>query len=555
VYLTACSAPLRPQAAAPIAAADAEIDRRLALYAPVRLSVDASVLSQQEKQLAQKLATAAALIERAYWEQVHPGGWELRRRLARSPSPTAAKLLRLLIANAGPFDLRSDAAPLVGTSPRPPGGGLYPPDLDREELEAYFAAHPGEREALAAPRTAVRRRGGRLVAVPYHEEYAAWIRPAAAHLEDAAVLAGDTEFARFLGAVAEILRTDRAVPLDWAWLFDPAQRVTVALGPPAWQEGDALLGVKTAYSLSVGVKNPQQEARSRLLLESAADAQRALQLDPGPRAERVATDLALAVADDLARGGLIAHGQQQSAPLLAGSGGPGAGGHLLWSNVFAARFQHLFLPKARSFLAAASYDRLTFQGYFDTVLAHYLGHALGPDRTRREAAAASLGREADQALEEAKAEALALFALRRLRERGRLPAGLAAAHETAHLAHMFLILHDHSRAGRAPNHWVRAALLTIAWHAERGGLAFETGSGRWSIHPGRVDPAAEALAREILAIQVTADGTRAERLLARGASLPAKVERAVAVIDAVRPVQVAPEFTIRRCAKLRPQMR
>ena len=68
VHLAACSAPPRAQEAAPIAAGDAEIETRLARYAPVTLSVDASALSHREKRLVHKLAAAAALIERAYWE-------------------------------------------------------------------------------------------------------------------------------------------------------------------------------------------------------------------------------------------------------------------------------------------------------------------------------------------------------------------------------------------------------------------------------------------------------------------------------------------------------
>lgn len=524
---------------------DPEIDARLAHYATVELPVDVSGLPVRERRLLRKLAQAAGLIERAYWEQAHPGGWELRGRLERFRSPAADKALRLLVVNAAPFDLRRDAKPFLGTAIRPAGGGLYPPDLDKEELEAYLTAHPAERSALSNPRAVVRRRAGRLVAVPYHEEYATWIGPAAARIDEAAALAGSPGFTRFLRALAELLRTDRPVALDYAWLFEPGNRVTVTLGPPVWQGGDALLGVKAAYSLSVGIKNPQQNERARLLLDRLDEFQQNLPLDPGLRPSPVETDLVLAVADDLARGGLAAHGQQQSAPLIAETAGPGTGGHLVLSNIFNARFHHLFLAKARSFLDAASSGRLTFQGYFDTVLAHYVGHALGPDRSSRKAASERLGPELDKALEEVKAEALGLLSLERLREWGEIPAALAAEHETAHLAHMFLILHDNTRSRQAPNHWVRSSLLTLAWYRERGALSFEPESGRWTIHPGRVGPAAEALAREILAIQATADRARAERLLARAASTPEELQRTLEAIEAVRPTQVVPEFVVR----------
>ena len=69
--------------------------------------------------------------------------------------------------------------------PRPPGKGLYPADLTREEFERYVAAHPDQRKALYDPFTVVQRSGDSLEAIPYHVAYREWLEPAMKALRQA----------------------------------------------------------------------------------------------------------------------------------------------------------------------------------------------------------------------------------------------------------------------------------------------------------------------------------------------------------------------------------
>src|SRR3569623_1887909 len=77
----------------------------------------------------------------------------------------------------------ADNRPFWGSAPWPPGGGVYPRDLTKEALDAYLAAHPGEREALTSPYTVVHRQGARPAAAPPSVEYRQWLEPAAKLLE------------------------------------------------------------------------------------------------------------------------------------------------------------------------------------------------------------------------------------------------------------------------------------------------------------------------------------------------------------------------------------
>lgn len=54
----------------------------------------------------------------------------------------------MLQANYGRWDRFNEFAPFLGDQPRPPGGYVYPPDLTKEELDAYIAGHPDEKGTL-----------------------------------------------------------------------------------------------------------------------------------------------------------------------------------------------------------------------------------------------------------------------------------------------------------------------------------------------------------------------------------------------------------------------
>ncbi len=69
----------------------------------------------------------------------------------------------------------------------------------------------------------VKRQGDKLIAVPYHEEYKAFVTPMAQALRDAAALSTDAAFANFLRLRADALLNDDYYKSDLAWvdLKDP----------------------------------------------------------------------------------------------------------------------------------------------------------------------------------------------------------------------------------------------------------------------------------------------------------------------------------------------
>src|SRR5262249_14083108 len=151
--------------------------------------------------------------------------------------------------------------PLVGMDGFPPGRALYPGGLTRQEIEAYVAKHPEKKAQIYSPYTVIKRQGDDLVAVPYHVEYAQWLKPAAAALREAAALSTDSAFANFLRLRADALLTDDYYKSDLAWLDLENPKFDLIFAPCETCREDCL-GVKTPYG--GGVMGRKKKERAKL---------------------------------------------------------------------------------------------------------------------------------------------------------------------------------------------------------------------------------------------------------------------------------------------------
>lgn len=223
---------------------------RSARWKTVVMPYERAGLSTREQQMVAKLADACRLIDELYWHQSDLGGWAVYRV---TQSPVLAKLFSIMGSR---WDLLDDNFPFLGEEPMPPGHELYPYGLNREQIDHFAAAHPEMKDALFDERTVVRGTPDHLLAVPYHEAYAQWLRPMAADLRTAADLSPDPAFAKYLRLRADALLSDDYYASDIAWLDLKNPKVDLIFAPYETYL-DNLLGVKTSYGGAILI--PDQE--------------------------------------------------------------------------------------------------------------------------------------------------------------------------------------------------------------------------------------------------------------------------------------------------------
>ena len=231
---------------------------RLAKWKRVEMPFSTAGLSPRETQMVGKLVEACRLLDDIFWRQSDPAGLDLYKT-TRDPA-----LKQLLGIMGGRWDLLDNNRPFAGAGPMPPGHEQYPHDLTRVRVDQYIAQRPEDRAAIYNPYTVVKWRGGRLTGVPYHEEYKAFLGPAAQALREAAALSGDPAFANFLRLRAAALLTDDYYASDLAWLDLKNPKFDLIFAPYETYLDD-LLAVKTSYGASVLIRNGRRATNSRCM--------------------------------------------------------------------------------------------------------------------------------------------------------------------------------------------------------------------------------------------------------------------------------------------------
>src|SRR5262249_54176058 len=156
-----------------------------------------------------------------FLRQVSPKNPELRRRLtsARAHGVEGARdALAYFRINAGPWDRLKGDAPFVGTAPKPPGAGFYPPEMTKDELERWVAAHPGDRGPSESEMRGTRGAGRSLTAVPSARGSRTSLETSAPRLRLAAAKTGNASLRRYLEKRADALLDDDYFASDLAWM-------------------------------------------------------------------------------------------------------------------------------------------------------------------------------------------------------------------------------------------------------------------------------------------------------------------------------------------------
>lgn len=478
----------------------AEVEKRLEIYAGFKLTSDISHLSDNEKEILPILFQVADIMEDIYWEQAIGNREDFLKRI-KDP---ASKIFSLI--NYGPWDrLNGNKSFISEVGEKPAGANFYPPDMTKDELEAFD--DPNKTSLY----TLIRRdENGALKAIWYHEAFAQQLQKASSLLKKAAELAEDPGFKKYLNLRAEALITDEYQASDFAWMDMQNSNIDFVVGPIENYE-DALYGYKAANEAFILIKDIEWSKKLAKFGAMLPDLQTKLPVEqeykkevPGSNADINAYDVIYYAGDCNAGSKTIAINlpNDEEVHLKIGSR------KLQLKNAMRAKFEKILVPISNVLIDESQRKHIKFDAFFENTMFHEVGHAMGikntldGNQTVREAL-----KEKYSSVEEAKADIMGLYIVTQLYEMGELTAGEVMDNYVTFFAGIF----RSSRFGASSAHG-KANMMRFNYFADKG-VFTRSDEGVYTIHFEAMKKAMIGSLQDILHIQGNGDYEAAAKLI------------------------------------------
>lgn len=478
--------------------------------ARVEMKTDVSFLSDEERQVVNLLNQAANLMTQIYARQAIPD-----YRPGQPLDPDAPGL--------------------------PEGAGFYPADVTRQQMDAYLAAHPDEREQLMSPYTVVRREGAKLVAIPYSHAYAEWLTPAAKLLQQASEITTNPSLKKFLSLRARAFLSDDYYESELAWMDLKDTPIEVAIGPYEVYT-DRLYGQKTAFEAFVTLKDPKESAALDKYKGLLRDMEANLPVDERYKNFRRGFESPIAVAEQVHGGGDNVAGPQTIAFNLPNDErvreAKGAKKVIL-SNVLAAKYQRILAPMAPLVLVEDQAGLVSEKYMGLSTLFHELAHSLGPGSITvdgRETTVTAQLKEEASALEEGKADVMGVYNLLFMMQQGELPTAEKPQLLATYLAGLFRSV----RFGVKEAHGEGAA-MQLGYLRARGAYGWDPQAKRYRMDIPRMEAAIRDLVRDIVVLQGNGDYAGVKEFMRTNAVLDGNDKAVIGAMNGI-PVDITPIY-------------
>jgi len=512
-----------------------------AQMARITMRPDASYLSAEEKKVVNLLIQASNKMSEIYLVQHSADNPAMRRELAASKGPDSALLLDMFDLMAGPWDRLNDNATFWGTQPYPAGGGLYPTDLTKVQLDAYIAAHPEEKAALLSPYTVVRREGAKLIAIPYSKFYAQWLEPAAQLLDQAAATTSNSSLKKFLTLRAKAFRTDDYFESELAWMDVKDTPIEITIGPYESYR-DEIYGQKTAFEAYVTLRNPAASAALDKFKHYLRDMETNLPVPERYKNFQRGFESPIAVVDQIGSGGEAKPGVQTVAFNLPNDErvreAKGAKKVIL-SNVLGAKFDRILKPLAALVLVKGQAGLVSKTYMENETLFHELSHSLGPGtivKGGRKTTVDDELKEQASGLEECKADVMGAWNILFMMKKGELPIAERPQLYATYVTGLFRAM----RFGVADAHG-RGAAVQYNFLREHGGFDWDAKVRRYRVNDTKMESAIGALVAAIVKLQGDGDYEGVKAFNARYGTLDASAKAVIATMRAI-PIDIQPSY-------------
>lgn len=480
---------------------------RLNDYVNVKLTTDVSKLNENEKKMLGLLISAADIMNDLFWEQAYGNKADL---LA---SVTDEDTKKFILINYGPWDRLNGNQPFIeSVGEKPAGANFYPVDMTKEEFEK--ANIPNKKD----PYTFIRRDAeGKLVSIPYNQQFKAKLAEAASFLLEASKLTDDAGLKKYLELRANALLTDQFDASDRAWLDMKTNHLDIVIGPIENYE-DALYNYKTSYEAYVLVKDMEWSEKLAKYATFLPQLQKALPVDAAYKAEVPGTDSDLNAYDVVYYAGDCNSGSKTIAINLPNDEKiqlEKGTRRLQLKNAMRAKFDHIMMPISEVLIDENQRKHVTFDAFFANTMFHEVAHGLGIKNTiNNKGMVRDALMEHYSAIEEGKADILGIYMVQQLHKRGEI-SGDIKDYLTTFMAGIFRSV----RFGASSAHG-KANMIRFNFFKEKGAFT-RNANGTYTIDYNKMSTAIEDLSRVILTLQGNGNYDEASKLLKeKGIILP-----------------------------------
>jgi hypothetical protein len=493
-----------------------QLKQMSARFAPVTLKCDQAALSAGDRKALPKLVEAARVLNHLFLDQLWSGNRELYTKLQQDKTPLGQARLHYFWLNKGPWsDLDDHAAFLPGVLERKPqGANFYPPDMTREEFEAWLKTLPAPaREQAIGFFTVVRRNANRqLSLVPYSKEYAPDLGKAAGLLREAAALTDNASLKTFLSLRADAFLSNDYYASDLAWM-DLDAPLDITIGPYETYN-DELFGYKAGFEAYITIRDDAETNKLKTVAAHLQEVENHLPLDARYRNPKLGASAPIRVVNEVYASGDGAHGVRTAAFNLPNDErviSQKGSARIMLKNIQEAKFASTLIPIAARVLTPGAKEDLSFNYFFTHILAHELSHGIGPHQIQvagRSTTPRQELKELYSAIEEAKADVTGLFMLEYLYDR-KLMDGPRYEQQlyTTYLASAFRSV----RFGVTEAHG-KGMAMQFNYFLDKG--AFTVGAGgTFAVDVAKMKAAVRDLTHDLLTIEAEGNYAAARKML------------------------------------------
>jgi hypothetical protein len=480
---------------------DQMIERKVNEFVSVKLTSDISHLSDNQKEMLKKLFQVADIMDALFWKEACPQKEEI---LSGLTNPDEIAFFHL---NYGPWErLNGDLPFLPSVGKKPEGAGFYPPDMTRTEFEAFDGA---DKKGLY---TLIRRNeAGSLEVVPYHVAFADQVQKASQLLLEAADLAEDDGFEKYLRLRAAALLTDDYFASDMAWMDMKSNMIDFVVGPIENYE-DKLYNYKAAHEAFILIKDKEWSEKLAYITSFLPDLQKSLPVPeaykkevPGSDSDLGAYDAVYYAGDCNASSKTIAINLPNDERVQLAKGSR----KLQLKNAIRYKFEEILVPISNVLIAEDQREYVKFDAFFENTMFHEIAHGLGLNNTiNQKGTVRSALREQYSAIEEGKADILGLFLVTKLSEMGAMGEKDLMENYVTFMASIFRSV----RFGVASSHG-KANMVRFYYFQETGAFTRDNTTGTYRIDFTKMQAAMNSLAEQILVVQGNGDYDAAKHLI------------------------------------------